>query len=69
MPGNTRGDDSPRRFQRSYTVKKKLEVCKFAAENGGNVAKTARQFGIDRKRVREWVKQEEGMARSGEQLC
>lgn len=40
----------------SYTVKKKVEVVEWHRQTGRNVHATARHFGIDRKRVREWDK-------------
>ena len=57
--------DSPttpsRRLRRAYTVKVKLDVVDWYLNNGKNVAKTAREFDVDRKRVREWVKEETGL--------
>lgn len=41
---------------RSYTVAFKLEVIKYARAH--NVSKASRTYKIDRKRVREWTKQE-----------
>ena len=44
--------------QRSYTVKFKLEVLDWYYKNGENKTKTARAFDIDRKRVRDWLRDE-----------
>ena len=54
---------SPRsnRFRKSYSMKKKLEVVDWYLHNGEVVSKTAKHFGVDRKRVREWVKAETEM--------
>ena len=40
---------------RQYTVKWKVKVAEWHWGNGHNVSKTAREFSIDRKRVREQV--------------
>ncbi|KAH9374235.1 hypothetical protein HPB48_015357 [Haemaphysalis longicornis] len=40
----------------SYTVAKKIEVIRWHREHGKNVHQTSRQFKLDRKRIREWVK-------------
>ena len=57
--------DSPsRKIQRSYTVAQKLEVVQWAKRNEGNISKTAIEWGIDRKRVREWMKQEDVLENS-----
>ena len=45
-------------MQRSYTVAQKLEVVQWANENGKNISKTSREWNIDRKRIREWLKEE-----------
>ena len=45
--------------QRSYTVKFKLEVLKWHKDHGSNISLTARNFSVDRKRVREWNNNEE----------
>ena len=44
---------------RSYTVTFKLQVIQWHRQNGGNVSETARNFNVDRKRVREWMGQED----------
>ncbi|KAG0423895.1 hypothetical protein HPB47_000333 [Ixodes persulcatus] len=38
----------------SYTVQKKIKVVEWHRRNGKNVHLTARQFKLDRKRIREW---------------
>ncbi|KAH9385047.1 hypothetical protein HPB48_027086 [Haemaphysalis longicornis] len=40
----------------SYTVAKKIEVIRWHREHGKNVHQTSRQFKLDQKRIREWVK-------------
>ena len=44
---------------RSYTVEFKLSVIKHHKDNGNSIRKTAGEYGIDRKRVREWLNQEQ----------
>ena len=39
----------------SYKVKFKLEVAKWYNENGETKHATERRFGIDGKRIRDWV--------------
>ena len=45
--------------QRSYTVKYKLDCINWHKENGASIRKTAGYFGVDRKRVREWLGMED----------
>ena len=45
--------------RKSYTVAFKIEVINWHMANGGFIKKTAREFEIDRKRVREWLQNEE----------
>lgn len=45
--------DMPR-VRRSYTVQRKLEIIRWHRENGGNYHETEREFGVSRKRLREW---------------
>ena len=40
----------------SYTVEFKMLVVDWLRKNDRNVSKTAREFEVDRKRVREWDK-------------
>ena len=55
--------DSPtRKLQRSYTVAQKLEVIEWAKDNGRNISKTSKEWGIDRKRARERLKDEDIVA-------
>jgi hypothetical protein len=44
--------------QRSYTVSFKCGVIDYHRRNGENVSKTAREYGVDRKRIREWLAME-----------
>ena len=43
----------------SYTVEFKIYVLKWYHENGENKSRTSKQFGVDRKRVREWLRAED----------
>ena len=45
--------------QKSYTVTFKLDCINWHKENGGSIRKTAGYYGVDRKRVREWLSMEE----------
>lgn len=47
------------RKRRSFSVELKLQAIQWHNENGQNVTKTAQQFDIDRKRVREWLSNED----------
>ena len=40
-------------------MKYKLSVVDWFDRNGNNVSQTAREFSVDRKRVREWVSLED----------
>ena len=40
----------------SYTVEFKVEVVEWHRKNGENCSLTSRQYGVDRKRIREWEK-------------
>ena len=44
---------------RSFTVKFKLEAIDWHRQNGGNITQTAKEFGVDRKRIREWLANED----------
>ena len=44
---------------RSFTVQYKLQVIKWHTENGTSIRKTANHFNVDRKRVREWLNNED----------
>ena len=44
---------------RSFTVKFKLQALDWHRQNGGNITQTAREFGVDRKRIREWLANED----------
>ena len=44
---------------KSYSVKYKLDVIDWYRKNGESIRKTAGEYGVDRKRVREWLKQEQ----------
>ena len=39
---------------KSYTVEFKVEAVEWRRMNGENCSLTARAFGVDRKRIREW---------------
>lgn len=43
------------RARSSYTIEQKVKVVEWHHKNGNNVSKTAREFKVDRKRVREWI--------------
>ena len=43
----------------SYTREFKLKVSDWYMNNGKNIARTAQMFGVDRKQVRIWLKNEE----------
>lgn len=43
----------PRKLKQ-YSVEWKVNVVEWHRQNGHNVSQTAREFSIDRKRVREW---------------
>lgn len=45
--------------RRAFDHEFKLTVVKDYYQDGKNIAKTARKFGVDRKQVREWVQNEE----------
>ena len=51
--------DGKKNRQASYTVEFKIKVISWYKENGENKHETSRRFGIDRKRVREWVDKED----------
>ena len=40
----------------SYTVNFKVEAVEWHRMNGDNYSLTARTYGVDRKRIREWEK-------------
>ena len=40
-----------KKTRKSYTISFKIRVVMKALENNRNIAKTAREFGIDRKQV------------------
>lgn len=46
-------------MHRSYTVKFKLDAVKWFHDNGGNVSATARQFNVHRRRIKDWVDNED----------
>lgn len=41
-------------MRQSFTIEKKVEAVQWHRKTGSNVSKTARQFGVDRKQVRQW---------------
>lgn len=42
--------------RKSYTIQKKTEVLARLAQCGGNLAKTARECGVPRRCIQDWVK-------------
>jgi hypothetical protein len=44
---------------RSYTVTFKLEAIAWHRAHGGNVSRTAKEYNVDRKRIREWLENED----------
>lgn len=46
------------RVRKSYSVEKKLEIITWHNENGTSLHRTSKEFGIDRKNLREWLKNE-----------
>ena len=47
--------------RKSYTREFKLSVTRWTLENGKNISSSLRKFNVDRKRIREWLKQEESL--------
>ena len=47
--------------KKSYTVKYKVAVLDWYHTNGNNKRKAAREFGVDPKRIREWVDREDDL--------
>lgn len=43
----------------SYTISKKLEIIQWHKDNGSVCHRTSKHFGIDRKRIRDWLSKEE----------
>ena len=43
----------------SYTREFKLQVSDWYMNNGKNITRTVQMFGVDRKQVRTWLKNEE----------
>ncbi|KAM7285016.1 uncharacterized protein ISCGN_032005 [Ixodes scapularis] len=41
-------------MRQSFTVEQKVEVVRWYRKAGSKVSKTAHQFGLDRKQVRQW---------------
>jgi transposase-like protein len=44
--------------RQSYTVEFKLSAIEWHRENGDNVSKTSKEFGVDRKMIRNWLANE-----------
>ena len=53
------------RKRSSYTVEYKLKVVAWYKANGENKHATARQFGLDCKRLREWLEKEDRLRAKG----
>ena len=51
--------EEDKKIQRSFNRELKLSAVKWFKEHGENVSATAREFNVDRKRIREWVDQED----------
>ena len=50
--------------KRSYTIEYKLQVVeRLKVEFNNNISAASRDTGVDRKRIREWVMQEEALAK------
>ena len=47
--------------RKSCTCEFKLSVTQWTLENGKNSFSASRKFNVDRKRIREWLKQEESL--------
>ena len=45
--------------RRSFTKEQKISCVELYFENGKNINQISRTFNIDRKQIRNWVKQEE----------
>ena len=58
-------EDVTKKRQSSYTVEYKLGVLRWYQDNGANKHSTARNFGIDRKRLREWLEKEDRLRDNG----
>ena len=54
----------PKRI-RSFTVEFKRDVIDGHAENGRSIHKTAKEYKIDRKCVRNWLNQEDILRQNG----
>ena len=52
-------EKQPENKRHSYTRKFKLKVSDWYMDNGKNIARAAQIFGVDRKQVRNWLKNEE----------
>lgn len=46
------------RIRKSFSVEKKLEIISWHKENGASLHRTSTEFGIDRKNLRDWIKNE-----------
>ena len=49
------------RKRRNYNAARKLEVAKFARQH--SIHSAAKKFRVDRKRVKDWMKQEDELER------
>ena len=57
MSDSDTGPIRAKKVKRSFTIDKKLEVIKYAKAN--SIHNASREFGIDRKTIREWIKKED----------
>jgi transposase-like protein len=49
----------PKHNSYMYTVLFKLSAIDWHGDNGSVITKTAKEFGVDRKRIREWIQNED----------
>ena len=47
--------------RKSYTREFKLSVTQWTLENDRNISSPSRKYNVDRKRIREWLKQEKSL--------
>ncbi|VDO06817.1 unnamed protein product [Rodentolepis nana] len=59
-------ETTPKRVQRSYTIDEKLSAIKRVKEHSGNLSVASRELGIDRKRLREWCRQESDLTKQSD---
>ena len=52
-------EKQPKKKRHSYTREFKLKVSDWYMNNVENITRTAQMFGVDRKQVKTWLKNEE----------